>query len=73
MIQEICKDFILKPVMFVNEINRFDINQGEIGDCWFLASLANLAEDQEAFRQVVPKGQDFGVGYAGIFRFRFYR
>ena len=71
--QEICKDFRLKPEMFVNQINRFDINQGEIGDCWFLASLANLAEDQEALRQVVPKGQDFSAGYSGIFRFRFFR
>ena len=59
--------------MFVRERDRFDINQGEIGDCWFLASLANLADDDEAFNKVVPSGQGFGSGYCGIFRFRFFR
>ena len=59
--------------MFVRERDRFDINQGEIGDCWFLASLANLADDDEAFNKVVPSGQSFGSGYCGIFRFRFFR
>jgi len=70
---EICQRFGLRPEMYVGEIDRFDINQGEIGDCWFLASLANLADDQEAFNRVVPKRQDFRNGYAGIFRFRFFR
>lgn len=72
-LQEICQRFGLRPEMYVGEIDRFDINQGEIGDCWFLASLANLADDQEAFNRVVPKRQDFRNGYAGIFRFRFFR
>ena len=59
--------------MYVRERDRFDINQGEIGDCWFLAALANLADDDEAFNRVVPSGQGFGSGYCGIFRFRFFR
>ena len=59
--------------MYVGKLNRFDINQGEIGDCWFLAALANLAEDRESFKKVVPSDQDFGSGYCGLFRFRFFR
>ena len=61
------------PAMIVGERDRFDINQGEIGDCWFLAALANLADDEESFDRVVPQGQGFGSTYCGIFRFRFFR
>ena len=40
---EICKnDSDSPPKMIVGERDRFDINQGEIGDCWFLAPLASL-------------------------------
>lgn len=62
------------PKMFVNDNSRFDINQGEIGDCWFLAALANLAENKECFDRVVPSRQSFNRReYTGMFRFRFYR
>ena len=60
--------------MFVDQADRFDINQGEIGDCWFLAAVANLAENKKCFERVVPQDQSFDSGdYAGIFRFRFWR
>ena len=42
--------------------------QGEIGDCWFLAALANLADDEDSFDRVVPAGQCFESQYCGIFR-----
>jgi len=60
------------PLMEVGERNRFDVNQGEIGNCWFLAPLALLAESKD-FHKVVPAGQGFTKGYHGIFKFRFYR
>ncbi|XP_059096640.1 calpain-9-like isoform X3 [Tigriopus californicus] len=73
--QEICDQLGLNrgPKMFVGELDRFDINQGEIGNCWFLAAMANLAESEQCFSKVVPPNQDFGPGYCGIFRFRFWR
>ena len=59
--------------MFVGKIDRFDINQGEIGNCWFLAAVANLVENKKCFQRVVPQDQSFHRGYAGVFRFRFWR
>ncbi|XP_059096645.1 calpain-B-like isoform X2 [Tigriopus californicus] len=61
------------PKMFVGEFDRFDINQGAIGNCWLLAALANLAENKDCFNMVVPPNQSFQKGdYRGIFRFRFW-
>ena len=52
----------------------FDVNQGVLGDCWFLANLSNLAENKTWYAKVVPQNQSFDEGiYKGIFRFRFYR
>lgn len=72
---EICQKMNtgLRPQMFVKDADRFDINQGEIGNCWFLAAVANLAENKKCFQRVVPSDQDFDRNYSGIFRFRFWR
>ena len=48
------------------------MNQGEIGDCWFLAPLSILAENKHFMDRVIPGGQGFDKNYAGIFRFQFY-
>ena len=63
------------PKMFVGGVDRFDVNQGELGDCWFLAALANLAENDLYYQRVSPLDQGFNDedGYAGLFRFRFWR
>ena len=65
--------------MFVDGVNRFDVNQGMIKNCWFLAALANLADDPDALQRVIPRGQGFseeetsGRPYLGMFKFRFFR
>jgi len=64
------------PSLFVNSFDRFDINQGEIGNCWFLAALAHLAEHREYLQLIIPDLNEvnpFYDNYAGIFRFRFWR
>ena len=43
--------------MFVDGVDRFDVNKGKLNNSWFLAAVTNLAEDSEAFLNVVPKGQ----------------
>ena len=62
------------PSFVAGGVSIFDVNQGVLGDCWFLANLSNLAENKTLFDRVVPQNQSFDEGiYKGIFRFRFYR
>ncbi|XP_034934102.1 calpain-A isoform X2 [Chelonus insularis] len=61
------------PQLFVEGYSRFDVQQGELGDCWLLAAVANLTMYPQLFFQVVPEDQSFGEDYAGIFHFRFWQ
>ncbi|XP_033222734.1 calpain-B-like [Belonocnema kinseyi] len=58
---------------FVEGFSRFDVQQGELGDCWLIAAVANLAMHPHLFYQVVPEDQSFEDNYAGIFHFRFWQ
>ncbi|XP_058129991.1 calpain-A-like [Anopheles ziemanni] len=71
---------ISPEAVFVSDgFSRFDIQQGELGDCWLLAAAANLTIFPVLFNRVVPEDNDAikggrkGVDYAGIFHFRFWR
>ncbi|XP_045540686.1 calpain-A isoform X3 [Papilio machaon] len=66
---EICED----PQLFVEGYSRFDVRQGELGDCWLLAAVANLTLHRKLFFQVVPDDQSFDEDYAGVFHFRFWQ
>ncbi|CAH2987358.1 unnamed protein product [Chilo suppressalis] len=66
---EICED----PRLFVEGYSRFDVQQGELGDCWLLAAVANLTLYRKLFFQVVPDDQSFDEEYAGVFHFRFWQ
>ncbi|CAI4227281.1 unnamed protein product [Auanema sp. JU1783] len=61
------------PQLIVGEKSRFDVKQGELGDCWLLAAAANLTLRDEMFYRVVPPNQSFTENYAGIFHFQFWR
>uniref|UniRef100_A0A1B0GLJ6 Calpain catalytic domain-containing protein n=1 Tax=Lutzomyia longipalpis TaxID=7200 RepID=A0A1B0GLJ6_LUTLO len=61
------------PQFFVEGYSRFDVQQGELGDCWLLAAAANLTQDPKLFFRVVPEDQNFTDDYVGIFHFRFWQ
>jgi len=46
------QEFSTDPRLFRDGTDRFDINQGQAGTCWFLAVLASLAEFPLIIEQV---------------------
>ncbi|XP_064504100.1 calpain-13 isoform X3 [Pseudopipra pipra] len=61
------------PHLIMDGVSRFDIMQGEIGDCWMLAALGSLTLRKQFLEDVLPKDQGFQDDYAGIFHFRFWQ
>ncbi|XP_067627682.1 calpain-A [Eurosta solidaginis] len=61
------------PQFFVEGYSRFDVQQGELGDCWLLAATANLTQSSNLFFRVVPPDQSFEENYAGVFHFCFWQ
>ena len=54
-----------KPFFFKAGPTRFDVNQGNIGDCWFVAALALLPAHPKVFNNVVYANQTFENNPAG--------
>ncbi|KAM6082737.1 LOW QUALITY PROTEIN: calpain-13 [Chlamydotis macqueenii] len=61
------------PYLIMDGVSRFDIMQGEIGDCWMLAALGSLTLQKQFLENVLPQDQGFQDDYAGIFHFRFWQ
>ncbi|XP_077509888.1 calpain-A-like isoform X3 [Amblyomma americanum] len=67
---EICD----KPRFLKGGFSRFDVQQGGMGNCWVVASMATLTLHDKLFKRVVPEGQSFHKDqYAGIFHFRLWK
>ncbi|XP_046584747.1 calpain-A-like [Haliotis rubra] len=68
--KEIAKD----PKFIVHGAKYYDMQQGELGNCWFVAGAVSLASyNRKLFNRVVRTDQDFDKDYAGIFRFYFWQ
>ncbi|MCI4379401.1 hypothetical protein PGIGA_G00227760 [Pangasianodon gigas] len=73
--KELCDD----PHLFVNGISAHDLQQGQLGNCWFVAACSSLASREALWHKVIPdwKDQEWEKdkpeAYAGIFHFRFWR
>lgn len=68
-------EFLDEPAkFFVGGASRFDVKQGELGNCWLLAAVANLTLNAQLFHLIVPEDNSFAPEhYAGIFHFRFWK
>ncbi|XP_037002663.2 calpain-13 [Artibeus jamaicensis] len=61
-----------EPHFILEGVSRFDITQGCAGDCWFLAALGSLTQNQKHLQNIL-RNQSFSHQYAGIFRFWFWQ
>ncbi|XP_048760770.1 calpain-9-like isoform X1 [Ostrea edulis] len=60
------------PKFIVRNATRFDLDQGYLGNCWFIAGAALVATKKKLLERVVPQDQDFDRNYAGVFHFNFW-
>jgi hypothetical protein len=50
-----------------------DLDQGALGNCWFIAAAAGIIQNYDLFRKVVPFDNSLENNeYTGAFRFRFW-
>ncbi|KAL0994057.1 hypothetical protein UPYG_G00117260 [Umbra pygmaea] len=66
-----------EPHLFVDGISSDDLNQGLLGNCWFVAACSCLALKPDLWHKVIPhwKEQEWdknAENYAGIFHFHFW-
>ncbi|XP_055875856.1 calpain-9-like isoform X2 [Biomphalaria glabrata] len=67
-------DMFQNPEFMVEGAKQHDLDQGLLGNCWFIAGAAVLATSHPAeLEKVVPSDQGFDTkAYTGMFRFNFW-
>ncbi|XP_075062612.1 calpain-5-like [Mixophyes fleayi] len=74
------QELVQSPRLFADAgISPRDLQQGSLGNCWFVAAISCLAGDPSIWKKVIPSPQEQdwprpgGASHFGIFRFRFWR
>lgn len=74
--KELCK----VPKLVVEGVSTDDLNEGEIGNSWFVTACASLTREKKLFNNVIPdlKTQEWNEKaekptYSGAFHFQFWR
>lgn len=49
----------------MNKYESADIDQGNLGNCWFLAGCVGIMQQPKLFAKVVPADQSFSHNYNG--------
>lgn len=58
--------FVSSPHFFLGTVDRFDVNQGKLSDCWLISAISDLTMRPKLFGKVVPN-QSYTDDYAGYF------
>ncbi|XP_068130170.1 calpain-5-like [Hyperolius riggenbachi] len=74
------QELVRSPHLFAGTISPLDLQQGSLGNCWFMAAASCLAKDSSIWKKVIPSPQEqewprpgSTAHHCGIFRFRFWR
>lgn len=67
------KEISTKSVFVANDFDAHDLDQGYLGNCWFIAACSSITLEPEVFANVMPQPQSLdSKDYAGIFHFHFW-
>lgn len=58
-------EIVADPQLIVNGLNRTDPNQGDLGNCWFVAAMSALTQNALVLNRVIPAEQSFHSDWYG--------
>ncbi len=67
------KEVTANPKFMSSGFDRVDMDQGHVGNCWFIAACVDIVTSPKLFAKIVPQDQTFDKNeYTGMFHFRFW-